>query len=455
MSFLKKIVALIVLSAIVYAGGVYYFNGRFLLNTKFGDIEVGGLTLAQASQKIQTTLESKTIAIHEKDKEIASVTLKDLEKTYALDNTLKAKLNEQNSFLWGPALVEPEQYEGFGSADIQLDTAALEKTLATQGIDNAKRQAPQDAVVKYTEEDGYHVVGGEVGTQVDFRVLGEQLVEGASTVRLEDSYTAPKIDKNHGSVTSKMGAIDKVADINITLQIADEDVQIPRKTIENWLYFDDEQNVLVDESLVREYVQSLEDTYNTFGKTRTFQSTLQGTVEVPPGILGWGIDVEVETANLLADLDAGKDVKREPATYSTGGIANAKDDIGGTYIEVDITHQMMYLYVDNEPVVSSNVVTGQPAAPTTPGANAIIEMLRDTELTGVNHILNKEYKVPVQYWMRFDYNAQGIHDASWQSSFGGDTHLWSGSLGCVNTPIDVVAYIYETVDYGTPVIVFY
>ena len=82
-------------------------------------------------------------------------------------------------------------------------------------------------------------------------------------------------------------------------------------------------------------------------------------------------------------------------------------------------------------------------------------MLSNTNLVGYNQFSKVEYSVPVSYWIRFDNNAQGIHDASWQSYFGGSAWQYSGSLGCINTPYWAVETIYNNVSYGTPVLVFY
>ena len=64
------------------------------------------------------------------------------------------------------------------------------------------------------------------------------------------------------------------------------------------------------------------------------------------------------------------------------------------------------------------------------------------------------YASPVKYWMPF-YGNYGIHDASWRSSFGGDIYLTNGSHGCVNTPRDAMQVIFENVEKGTPVVLYY
>ena len=60
----------------------------------------------------------------------------------------------------------------------------------------------------------------------------------------------------------------------------------------------------------------------------------------------------------------------------------------------------------------------------------------------------------VNYWMPVNGNI-GIHDASWRSTFGGEIYKKSGSHGCINTPYQKMKEIYDTVEIGIPVIMFY
>ena len=56
--------------------------------------------------------------------------------------------------------------------------------------------------------------------------------------------------------------------------------------------------------------------------------------------------------------------------------------------------------------------------------------------------------------MPFVYG-QGLHDASWQSSFGGNRYKTGhGSHGCINLPENQAALIYNTIDGGYPIIIY-
>ena len=50
----------------------------------------------------------------------------------------------------------------------------------------------------------------------------------------------------------------------------------------------------------------------------------------------------------------------------------------------------------------------------------------------------------------------GFYDASWRSSFGGNLYLTAGSTtGSVALPTAVAQALYDNVDDGTPVIIYY
>ena len=82
---------------------------------------------------------------------------------------------------------------------------------------------------------------------------------------------------------------------------------------------------------------------------------------------------------------------------------------------------------------------------------------------GVNYVNNKQrnrvlrgegYASPVKYWVPVK-GAIGIHDANWRSEFGGEIYKTNGSHGCINTPTEIMSQLYDAVEIGTPVIMFY
>ena len=65
-----------------------------------------------------------------------------------------------------------------------------------------------------------------------------------------------------------------------------------------------------------------------------------------------------------------------------------------------------------------------------------------------------EYETPVAYWMPFN-GGIGLHDADWNSYFGGKKYIYRGSHGCINLPGAAAKQLYSLVEVGTPVICYY
>ena len=120
--------------------------------------------------------------------------------------------------------------------------------------------------------------------------------------------------------------------------------------------------------------------------------------------------------------------------------------LNGTYVVVDISDQTAALYKGTDAIFTSNVVTGSDSTPSDLGIFDIDSMSKDATLTGPG------YSVGVKYWMPYN-GGEGLHDASWRGSFGGDIYHNSGSHGCINMPTSAAETIYDTVHTGDTVVV--
>lgn len=132
-----------------------------------------------------------------------------------------------------------------------------------------------------------------------------------------------------------------------------------------------------------------------------------------------------------------------------------KELIGDRKIVVNLTSQKLYAYEGDNLLKWSYVTTGKDSTPTVTGNFALYAKQPSVYLTGRDAVTNKPYKVFVDYWMPF-YSGYGIHDAyRWRTVYGGSDYHYAGSHGCVNTPLDMVKFIWDWAPVGTPVIVTY
>ncbi|MBS4456963.1 L,D-transpeptidase family protein [Tuanshanicoccus lijuaniae] len=448
----------LLLLGVGYSVGIGYYAEKFQANTKFGAIDISNLTLDEALKKIKADLSTAKIKVTENGKELGTLTLEELKGKVNAKEVLTAAYQSQDPTLWIKGFFASKEYDNLLLNKVKIADEDLTAGLQKLGINNAERKAAKDASIQYSDARGYYVEEAESGNQLDLEKVKAMIVKGIqngeASIEINTAYLEPKLKANDEKITSTMEKIEKFASTKITLQISGDEVTVPKEEILKWIHFDGKNNIVADKEAAQAYVKTLNEKYATYNKTRQFSSTLQGTVTVQPGTLGWSIDSESEAAQLAKDLEAGKDVKREPAIVGTG-YGKEGDDIGGTYVEVDMQNQMMYVYKDYEQVLSTAIVTGMAgSSETIPGAYAIWNKERNATLVGTRVQTGTDYRQPVAYWMPFDTTGQGIHDASWQSNFGGDAYLYAGSQGCINTPPEVMAVLFSIVEVGTPVIIF-
>ncbi len=220
-------------------------------------------------------------------------------------------------------------------------------------------------------------------------------------------------------------------------------------TIHNWLGVDDNMQVTINEDKVRNYVYKISSIYNTFGSTRDFVTTTKKTVQVSGGNYGWIVDNSKEVKDLIEIIKNGQDVTKEPK-YAQNAFVKGTNDIGNTYVEVNITKQHVWFYKNGALVVDDDVVTGNVSNNTGTPVGTYVLNYKEKNAT----LKGEDYSSPVDYWMPFNGNV-GIHDASWRNGvFGKQIYLTSGSHGCVNSPYNLAKTIFENIEPGTPIIVY-
>ena len=451
------VLAVVLVLVVGYGAGIGYFAERFQPNTTFAGVDISNKNLEEATTDIKSTIGEKSITITENGNEVGTINIADLNPEINVDDILANAYNSQNPNLWATSFFNSETFDVNLNDYTQIQVTALNNALQEIGLSNADRTPSTDASIEYTEVDGYYIEESVQGNQLDNDKVNEiilnSIANGEETAEINQAYIEPAVTSDNEEIQTIMTQIEDATNMTLTLTIKGNQEVINQEQIMQWMGFDEQNQMTFDYDAIYEYLGTLNDKYATYNKPREFQSTMQGTVTVDAGTLGWSIDRESETEQIIADLQAGVDVSREPVIVGSGYNTEG-NDIGDTYVEIDIDNQVMLYYQNGELAFQSDIVTGQVGTDTVPGAYSIWDKQSPSELTGYNPRTESDYVQPVQYWLPFDDTGQGIHDANWQSNFGGDTYQVSGSLGCINTPPEKMAELYNMIEVGTPVIVF-
>lgn len=307
-------------------------------------------------------------------------------------------------------------------------------------------------------DEEFQLVPEVFGDQVNFDELIHNIKEGVNTglkldYKLEDYYIQPKFTKESENIVKAVEEISTYKGMKIVYQFGEASEIIDWNKLKKYLVYNPDTAVLtLKTKWVNNFVRQMSRKYNTYGKTRKFKTTKDGTVKIQGGIMGWWIN-EDDTVKQLKKLLKDKKSKTVEPVYRNIAAQHGEDDIGDTYVEISIKRQHVWFYKDGKLKFDSKTVTGKLTKDrkTTVGVHRIYGKQRDRYL---GTMAVQGYRSFVHYWMPFNWDGQGLHDATWRNKFGGDIYKTGGSHGCVNLPYDFAGKLYDAVSIGTPVVVY-
>ena len=462
----KKLAGKILLSIVgvllvVYLGFAFYFMNHFQFNTSINGIDHAMQSVADVEAHMEEEVASYALTLLESDGDKEKISGESISLSYKKGEELQKLVDKQNRFMWPVSLWEETKFEA--PIHVSYNEKQLEEvidSLACMKKENQKKPVSAKPVFS----DGKFVVKEEeTGSTIDKKVfvkcVKNYINEYKSELSMADEkcYTEPKYTKESKKVLRAVKDMNDYLGAEVTYKIDSGNVVVDSKQISKWIVCDpDTMEVSFKEEKVRDFVEKLADKYNTYGKTRTFTSGSGNKVKVSGGSYGWLINEEEEYQELVDHIKEGKKVEKEPA-YTRRAATHKVPDWGSTFVEVDLSRQYLYLFVNGKVVTQGPIVTGNPhhGNATPQGAYQISYKARNAVLRGPKDKDGEyEWESPVSFWMPFN-GGIGLHDASWQSAFGGSRYLTHGSHGCVNLQYSVAQTIFENVTAGTPVICHY
>lgn len=448
------ILILFILTLGVYFFGVYYFTNHFLPGSVVGSWNCSYMTVDQTEDLLSRQTAAYVLAVETRGGGREAITAEEAGLVYVSDGSVQKLMKEQDRFKWFLAFQQSSRYEM--PLSVSFDDKEKLKS-AVQGLKCMQAENTTEPVDAHIADTGskFEIVPETQGNALDRKktmvVIRKAVSEVIQSVNLEEQecYKVPAVLQNDEKLNRDCEQMNRLTDTVITYDFADRTEVLNRDILKDWLIRDSDGEYTIDRTKAAAYVNDLGYKYDTFGCTRNFRTYNGRQITISGGDYGWAIAQDAETEALMQALLNGETQVREPV-YAYSAWSRDTNDIGYTYIEIDLTNQRLVFYKDGQPVADTAVVTGNPnidgnGTPT--GCFAVDAMKSPAVLTG------EDYEANVTYWMPFCKNV-GIHDASWRTEFGGNLYLLEGSHGCVNVPYDQAQIIYNNIDVGAPVIVY-
>lgn len=428
-----------------------YFANHFFFNTRINGVNVSLKAHDEADEIIKNNSKNYKLQLIERKGAVEEIIGGDIGFQYNEKNSIHKIYERKNPLKWINSVFKKEDYY---VGDIFIyNKEALDNKINELNCLNKDIQEPQNASFVYSNGT-YEILKEVYGNKLNKNKLKEainySLLNNERKLDLEakNCYENPKYTSSSDKVIKTRALLNKYVSTKITYTFGDEKEVLDGNTINKWLMVDENLKVTLNEIEVMKYVKSLSEKYDTMGIKRNLKSSLGKLVEVDGGIYGWKINYGEETKAILKSIELGEVVERDPI-YFQRAVSRGANDIGDTYVEVNITRQRLWFYKKGRIIAQGQVVTGNPnrGNATVVGTYMLNYKQKDTTLKGA------DYEAKVSYWMPF-YGNIGIHDASWRHSFGGNIYKSNGSHGCVNVPPYLAKTIFENIEEGTPIICY-
>lgn len=444
----------------VYLGFALFFHSHFYFDTEINGNDFSWKTVKDVEKFMSEQVDGYVLSLIGNDNTTETIVGKDISLKYKEGEGLSKALQAQNPFLWPKAFFQKDKLQI--EVGVTYDKKALDAKIASlKSVTNEKPVETEAA--KPVFDGNQFVIQKEVyGNRVDVKALTKAVEEHLNgfvdTLNMEEEkcYVQPKYFSDSKEVAAARDAMNKYLKANITYDFNPHKEVVDQKVISGWLTVDGNMKVTFQKDKVKEYIKGLATKYDTSGKPRSFVTANGNTVEVRNGVYGWKINQKKEYEKLVANIEAGETVTREPE-YSRRAKSHEGNDFGNTYVEIDLTRQHLWFIKNGQKIMESDIVTGNPnkGNATPQGVYTLTYKTKNAVLRGPKQPDGSyEWESPVDYWMPFN-GGIGMHDAKWQSAFGGNRYQSHGSHGCVNMPLEKAKEIYGYIDAGTPVICHY
>lgn len=452
----KKIVKGVLISLctlfVIYIGMALYFMNHFYFGSTINCISVSGKSVDTVNELMASELHKYELKLKERGNKNEKIKADNIGLKYDLNGDFRSIKDKQNPFKWLSAIFSKENC--ILEENFQYDKNLLLKCVNNLScFDNCNIIEPKNPTFKFTDK-GYEIVpeinGNKIKKYILYIHIADSILDRKTSLNLEsiNCYVKPQYTSTSKKILDTKNILNKYAASKITYTFGKDQELLDGTAINEWLSVDENIEVNLDEKKVKNYIDSLAKSYNTVGKKRNFVTSLGKSINLGGGDYGWSIDKTKETQALIESIKIGETITKEPA-YTQTALSPGKNDIGNTYVEINLTSQHLWFYKNGSLISEGPIVTGNVSANhrTPPGIYKLKYKQKNAVLRGA------DYAAPVTFWMPFN-GGIGIHDASWRSSFGGNIYRTNGSHGCINSPYYLAKAIFNNVKSGIPVICY-
>lgn len=440
---------------------LYYTEG-FSFDTWVNGVYCTGRTVQEVNSELVGMFKTESLTVDSSFFDSEEIRLSDIDFSVDYTDSLENIYMNRSGWNWVSNLFSSSDKKRIYpviSYDHEKLLNQVSKLLIVNEFDS---KAHQFSEISYSEDCGYtyyEQLSGEIYQDEIVKLIEKELLdfEDFEILVTEEYLHERPLTEEIIHNREVWNEISSFLETKLYFDMGAEIIPVDAAVLSRFIFWDETKkeflktedgSFLLNNNAQIDFIDALCDSYDTYMKPRDYTTYNGEEKHIELSIYGTRLNRRAEEEYFVNAIANGVKETHIPA-YTHEAYCRGLNDIGDTFIEVDLTNQVLYFVKDGELLMTCDIVSGKPT-----GGNATPEVVGYIVRKSRNTTLRGEgYASFVKYWMPF-YKADGLHDASWQSKFGGDRYIRYGSHGCINMQLDDVSQLYEYAEVGMPVIVY-
>lgn len=442
--------AIFVFVLAVYLGISYgYYNDRFLPSTTINGEDCSNKKVDEISEIMRSKIEDYHLSIVNNDITVDELYGNDINLEFGdMDSVLQDLCDHQKKVSWFKGVFADSE-PIYTSKGLKYDTAVLNQFInSTLVLGMQSTTKSVDAGLEF--KDGkYNITPAIYGDEINKTAVINTIIGAVNSlnssidIKKSDCFIKPKLTEDNETLIDSCKKANKLINNDIELNVTDDLFVIPVDVKKDWFTVNTEGTLIFNKTAFSKYEDRVDKSYSYNDEIREFKTFHGDTVKVKGGDYGSAINRSKLATDMEDAMFVGHNVKIKAEFEVTN------KEIGDSYIEVDLSNQMLSMYIDGVEKLCTPVITGKDDDEhRTP--EGVYRLKSKTNNGTVSE--NGESK-SVKYWMSIS-GETGICDASWKNMFGGEGYKKDGSDGSIYVLEEDAKTIYENCFENMPIICY-
>lgn len=448
----------IVLSSIIvivfialYLGISYgYYNNRFLPSTIINGEECSNKTVVEISNIMQERIKDYHLSIVYNDITVDELYGRDINIDFGeMDKVLQDICAHQKKISWLKGFFADSEPINTGKG-LKYDTNVLNQFINSSLVLSMTSTTKSINAGIDFNNGKYQITPAVYGDEINKTAVVNKIIGAVNSldssldINRDDCFIKPELTENNENLIKSCDRANKLIKNKIELNATDDLFEIPLDIKKDWFTVNADGNLIFDNTAFAKYMDKVDKSYSENTEVREFKTFHGDTVSVTGGDFGTAIDRTKLAYDMEDAIFGGSDARVVVEFIVT------EKEIGNSYIEIDLSNQMMWMFVNGEQKLCTPVITGREDGEhtTSEGVYRLKSKTMDRTVT------EKGESKTVKYWMSINGEI-GICDAEWKNLFGGEIYKTEGSDGSIYVLEDAAKTIYENSYENMPIVCYY